>query len=180
MKRTDEDLSKEYVLEQRELGDTYQFQDFTINIDEIWHINEKIGFSPDKNQVDGVLYTHQRTRRPMIILVVPPTESTEGEYQVCYMQKMLSEEGLEVESYCFHILDGGDVGDQMKTLLNLLDEYYSLEMGIIDLNIVSDMIEEMFSFLRQGPVEQSPRSEERKIIKAKRNLPTLAVDSDNI
>lgn len=180
MKRTDEDLSKEYVLEQRELGDTYQFQDFTVNVDEIWHINEKIGFSPDKNQVDGVLYTHQRTRRPMIILIVPPTESTEGEYQVCYMQKMLSEEGLEVESYCFHILSGDDVGDQMKTLLNLLDEYYSLEMGIIDLNIVSDMIEEMFSFLRQGPVEQSPRSEERKIIKAKRNLPTLAVDSDNI
>ena len=178
MKRTGEDFSdEEYLIQQRYCGEAFQFPDFSLDKEEeeIWQIAENIGFS--SSDVNGVLYLHQRTRRPLIVIMQPE------EYQVCYMQKMLSENG-EFAGYCFHIFERDDVvGKQITSLLNLLDEYYCTELGVVDEILVSDVIEDMLSFLRldEAFVQGKEENKERKIIKVKkRDSPTPVVDSDRM
>lgn len=170
MKRTEEDLPKDYVLEQRVVGEKFSFHDFTVDTDYTWDIHSIIHFS--ENQPNGVIYTHIRTGRPFIIM----TENKPNEYQACYMQKMVDEEtGFEREIHCFDIFSSED----MVKLLELLDQYYCTEMCHVDENRREATVNEMIAFLRQDSVNTEALEEEeeveRKIVKAKR-----VADSDKM
>lgn len=177
MKRTGDEMDEEAIVKLP----VFQFPDFSLENEEIWQIVNNIGPSPE--EVNGVLYQHRKTGRPVIILVEP------GEYQVCYMQKILSNKGEEIEGYCFQIFDADDnVGNQMNSLFTLLDEYYCIEMSVVESIMASELIDEMFSFLRQDEVEYDDtnvaENKERRVIKAKRTTvgdsPTLVVDTDRM
>lgn len=180
MKRTEDDLPKDQVLEQREFGEKFQFQDFSVDTVEIWNIHALVSFS--ENEHNGIIYTHKLKGRPVVILIVPPTDTQPGEYQVCFMQKIVQEEtGNYIDVHCFDIFSGDEVGDQMTTLMELLDQYYSTEMSQVQSNMIQATVDEMVAFLRQDHSAEHIQEEEkeRKIVKAKRSAIPIA-DSDKM
>lgn len=176
MKRAGEEME----LEALTMYGAYQFTDFSIaNDDPNWQIVNNIGTSHDEQY--GVLLLHRHMNRPLIIML-----GESSEYFVCYMNKMLSNQGLDMEGYCFEIFEDGQ---KVVDFLGLLNEYYCTELCIVDDLMISDMIAEMIAFLSEkvsnDDEEDEEKEKERKIIKATRTIPPVNssipfVDADKI
>lgn len=176
-KRLGDDLLKNVSQNQKEYGERFKFQDFTIDTENIWYILDVISFSPqEEGRVDGLLYLHQVTGRPFIILMIPPSEeSPNGEYQICFLQKIQSNHG-ELDGYCFQIVSGPNLIEEMNLIIDQLDNYYCSTIGVIDENLIQEGIDDMILFLRGEP-QSPPQAQARKIMKGKRSL---VVDSDKM
>jgi hypothetical protein len=162
--------TKEEEESQEALRKKYNWQLFSVDTDQLWHITN---YSEDTGGSVGVVYTHKPTYRPMAILRAPPFEDVE---HTTYT--LLS----NVVGFQPQVIYEMHVSEVMPGYLNGIHNAY-MEMGEMDRSEGDNARISMMSIvgMGEGVLEQVPEIEDRRIVvPVKRGTKLHQYDVDDV